>query len=230
VRLRRVTLAACEWIFGDRPLDEITDVLRRAGYDALEITGEPERDDVEELLRLGLPISGCTSNCDRPERDLAHPDRDLRSQAVAYYRGCVDLVLRLGAPAIGLVPTAEGRLGPLTSYEREWALAVEAAREVALYAAERGVGVAVEPLNRYEAYLLNRLEQALAFADEIGVPGVGITADLFHMNIEEADPAAALEQARGCTSPTRTAAASGAGTWRSRSFCHQTTPARSSSR
>jgi sugar phosphate isomerase/epimerase len=196
-----VTLAACEWIFGTRPLDEIVLVLGRARYDAIEITGEPERDDAERLLRLveqkGLRICGCTANCDRPGRDLAHPERDLRRQAVDYYCGCVDLVARLGGRTIGLVPSAEGRLAPLTSYEREWRFAVESASEVANHAAVRGVGVAVEPLNRYETFLVNRVEQALAFAQDVGVAGVGITADLFHMNIEEADPEAALERARG---------------------------------
>ena len=194
-----MTLAACEWIFGARPLEGIVGVLAHGRYDALEITGEPGRKDAERLLclvdRAGLQISGCTANCERPERDLAHPERELRQLAVGYYRGCVDLVGRLGGRTVGLIPSAEGRLAPLTSYEREWQLAVEAAREVARHAAGRGVALAVEALNRYETFLVNRVEQALAFADEVGVDGVGIAADLFHMNIEEGDPQAALEQA-----------------------------------
>lgn len=192
-------LAACEWIFGRRPLEEVLAVLRGAGFDAIELAGEPRRDDAARLPRLldraGLGVSGCTSSCDRPERDLAHPDRDLRRAAVTYFRGCVDLTAKLGGRTVGVVPSAEGRLAPLTSYAREWRLAVEAAREVALYAAERGVAVAVEPLNRYEAFLVNRVEQALAFAEEVDVAGVGIAADLFHMNIEEASSEAALRAA-----------------------------------
>jgi len=191
-------LSACEWIFERRPLDEIAAGLVAWGYEALELVGEPERKDLSLLETIvqgaGLRISGTTANtASIIGRDLAHPERDLRKQAVNYYRGCIGLATRFGAPSIGLHPSAEGRLEPVSTYEREWRFAVAAAREVAFYAGERGVFVAVEPLNRYEAFLVNRIEQALAFIDDVDVPGLGIVVDLFHMNIEEVDPAAALE-------------------------------------
>jgi len=195
-------LAACEWIFGERDLARTVGFLAAAGYDGIEIVGEPSRGDVEQLESLlestGLRVAGMTAHSQPvEERDLAHPDRDLRRLAVAYYQGCTQLAAKLGAPAIGLVPSAEGRLAPISTYRREWELAVESAREVAYFAGEQGVSVAVEPLNRYEAFLVNRVEQALAFAEQVDVVNTGIVADLFHMNIEEADPMATLGQARG---------------------------------
>ena len=102
---------------------------------------------------------------------------------------------RLGATTLGIVPSAEGRVSPISSYAEEWAHAVAAVREVALYAGEYDVRLAIEPLNRYEAFLVNRVEQACAFASEVGVDGVGVIVDLFHMNIEEADSAAAIDLA-----------------------------------
>ena len=102
---------------------------------------------------------------------------------------------RLGATTLGTVPSAEGRVSPISSYAEEWAHAVAAVREVALYAGEYDVRLAIEPLNRYEAFLVNRVEQACAFASEVGVDGVGVIVDLFHMNIEEADSAAAIDLA-----------------------------------
>jgi sugar phosphate isomerase/epimerase len=197
---KRPTLAACEWIFGDRPLGNTVAALVAAGYDALLVTGEPDRRDVDEIERLfgeaDLTIAGATSNtAGHPARDLAQPDRTLRMQAVEYYRGCIDLLERLGASTLGIVPSPEGRLGALSSYAQEWELAVEATRELALYAGERGVLLAIEPLNRYEAFLVNRVEQACAFAADVGVDGVGVIADFFHMNIEEPDMSAAIELA-----------------------------------
>jgi sugar phosphate isomerase/epimerase len=44
----------------------------------------------------------------------------------------------------------------------------------------------LEPLNRYEATFLRRVEQAVELADAIDHPRVMALADLFHMNIEEA--------------------------------------------
>ena len=50
-----------------------------------------------------------------------------------------------------------------------------------------GVRIAVEPLNRYEAYLVTSTREALEYLDAVGSPGVGMTLDLFHANIEEPD-------------------------------------------
>src|SRR5579885_1367276 len=150
-------LAACEWIFGGRSLARITATLASLGYDAIETVGDPKREDIARFDRLvsraGLRVSGLTAAADRDERDLAHPDPQMRRAAVNYYCGCVDLACRLGAHVVGVVPSAERRLAPIVGYEREWRLAVAATREVALYAAEREVALAVEPLNRYEAFL-----------------------------------------------------------------------------
>jgi D-psicose/D-tagatose/L-ribulose 3-epimerase len=55
-----------------------------------------------------------------------------------------------------------------------------------------GIISGLEPLNRFEAYLINTCEQAIAYAERIGSGGIGILFDTFHANIEERDPLAAL--------------------------------------
>jgi sugar phosphate isomerase/epimerase len=60
------------------------------------------------------------------------------------------------------------------------------------YAQKEGVELLLEPLNRYEDYLVNTLAQAAGLIADVGSPAVRIVADTYHMNIEEADPAAAL--------------------------------------
>ena len=57
---------------------------------------------------------------------------------------------------------------------------------------DAGIVAGLEPLNRFEAYLLNTIEQSIAYADRIGGEGIGILYDTFHANIEEKDPIAAL--------------------------------------
>jgi sugar phosphate isomerase/epimerase len=62
--------------------------------------------------------------------------------------------------------------------------------------AERvGVRIAVEPLNRYEGYLVTSTAEALAYLDAVGSPWVGMTLDLFHANIEEPDVQASIRSA-----------------------------------
>jgi hypothetical protein len=77
--------------------------------------------------------------------------------------------------------------------EEEWKWVVDALKEVYDYAMKCGVKMAIEPLNRYETYFLNRGDQALALAKEVG-PECGVCLDLFHMNIEEVDMFAAIRQ------------------------------------
>jgi D-psicose/D-tagatose/L-ribulose 3-epimerase len=193
-------IGVCEWIFGSRALGDTLAFLSAAGADGVEVTGEPSRDTdalTAWLAAAGLAATGTTAASRWPtdERDLAHSDADARRRAVEYYRGCVDLAVAVGAPVVGLIPGAVGRVEALTTQAQEWNHAVEGVREVALYAGERGVTLAVEAINRYETHLVNRVEQALELADETGVAGVGVIADLFHMQLEEEDPAAALERA-----------------------------------
>ena len=52
--------------------------------------------------------------------------------------------------------------------------------------------LALEPLNRFEAHLLNTCDQAIAFASRVGDANFGILYDTFHAHIEEKDPIAAL--------------------------------------
>lgn len=72
---------------------------------------------------------------------------------------------------------------------------VESLRPLADYAGQRGVRLAVEPLNRFETSLINTAEQAIEVVDRVGSPALGVLLDTFHMNIEERDPATAI---RGC--------------------------------
>jgi D-psicose/D-tagatose/L-ribulose 3-epimerase len=60
-------------------------------------------------------------------------------------------------------------------------------REVARHAAGRGVTVGIEPVNRYESFLVNTAAQALELLELISEPNVGIHLDAYHMNIEEDD-------------------------------------------
>jgi sugar phosphate isomerase/epimerase len=96
-----------------------------------------------------------------------------------------------------IVPQFGGRaslpdLSPLAAgadLERDLLLAQ--LRELAPVAVEAGVVLFLEPLNRYEAYLVNRIEQGARLAEAVGA-GVATMGDFFHMGIEETDIAAAF--------------------------------------
>jgi sugar phosphate isomerase/epimerase len=63
------------------------------------------------------------------------------------------------------------------------------------HAASVGATVLLEPLNRYEDHMVNTLETAVSLVREVGLSSVAVTADFYHMNIEETDVAASLRAA-----------------------------------
>jgi sugar phosphate isomerase/epimerase len=60
-------------------------------------------------------------------------------------------------------------------------------REVAKYAEKKDILLAIEPINRYETYLVNSVQDALCYSREVNSSHVKIMVDTFHMNIEERD-------------------------------------------
>jgi D-psicose/D-tagatose/L-ribulose 3-epimerase len=57
------------------------------------------------------------------------------------------------------------------------------------------IRLALEPLNRFEMYLLNTLAEGVRFCRQTGLPNVGLLADTHHSNIEEENPALAWQAA-----------------------------------
>ena len=79
----------------------------------------------------------------------------------------------------------------------QWRLAVENIRRAAEIAANHGVTLGIEPLNRFETDLVNTVDRGLRMIADIDRPNVGLLLDTFHMNIEEKDIPAALRRAAG---------------------------------
>jgi sugar phosphate isomerase/epimerase len=196
--LARGRFGVSAWIYGDSPLPETLGRIAAAGYDGVELPGEPDRWRPAELRRWladhGLAPVALTASCAVPatERDLAHPDPRIRSVAVDYVRRCLGLAAEIGAPLVQMLASGEPRLAPIATREAEWAWSVAGMQAASREAEQTGVGIAVEPLNRYEGYLVTSTAEALPYLDAVGSPWVGMTLDLFHANIEEPDVAASI--------------------------------------
>jgi sugar phosphate isomerase/epimerase len=81
---------------------------------------------------------------------------------------------------------------PPRTPEQDRDVLIDALAELAEHAAAEGVEIWLEPLNRYEDHMINRLEQAADICRIVGRPVLKVMADTFHMNIEEDDPAVAI--------------------------------------
>jgi len=118
--------------------------------------------------------------------------RQAASDSLKWLIECADA---LGAPVIcGPMYQTIGVFSGNGPTETELERAAEVLRGVAEYARQAGVTLAMEPLNRFECYLLNTLADGAALTDRIGHPNVGILFDTFHANIEEKDPVDAIRK------------------------------------
>ncbi len=120
------------------------------------------------------------------ERNLAAKDQSQRAKSVEYVKSVITMVSELEGEIVTLVPATVGKVVPDGTEEEEWQWVVDATKECFAHAREKGVRLAIEPLNRFETYLFNRAAQALALADAVD-PDCGVCLDAFHLNIEEED-------------------------------------------
>jgi D-psicose/D-tagatose/L-ribulose 3-epimerase len=175
--------------------------VREMGFDIIEICIEdPATIDVsrinEALKKNGLEATICGAF--GPDRDASSEDQSVRANAAKYLEACIGAAQKLGSPFVaGPMYSAVGKTRLLSRDERakQWSLAVETLKPVADYAGQRGVQLAIEPLNRFETDFINTVEQGLDFVGRIGASNVGFLLDTFHMNIEEKDIPAAIRKA-----------------------------------
>ncbi|GGJ11712.1 xylose isomerase [Alicyclobacillus cellulosilyticus] len=175
--------------------------LKRLGYEGVELRGDHLAERVQEV-KAALRESGiaATCICGGFKFGLLFPNKADREESKAQIKQLLAIAADVGAEGVIVVPIFGGPQIPdlspwKTAVELERELLVEQLAELAAYAGTQGTKVILEPLNRYETHLLNRLEQAAEICDRVGSPHMTVLADFFHMNIEEADIAASLRAA-----------------------------------
>jgi len=170
--------------------------IKEWGYDGVEPFITPDEpvnlSAVRATLdRLGLERTTCTVL--PRDASLASYDAAHRANGVAYLKKCIDRTAELGAHAIcGPMHSALGFMTGNRRTDKEWNWVVKGLRAVAARAEKRGVCLCIEPLNRFETYFLNTLEDSARLVEEVGSPNVKIHFDTFHSNIEEKHQAEAL--------------------------------------
>jgi D-psicose/D-tagatose/L-ribulose 3-epimerase len=134
---------------------------------------------------------------------LAHnnpisPVPEIRAKAVESMKALIDITKALGGHlTAGVNYAGSGCLTGKLRTKRELEWSAECMRDVADYAMERDIVIAIEPVKRFESHIINRAEQALEYIELVGRSNVGVHLDCFHMNIEEPDIPGAVELCGG---------------------------------
>ncbi len=167
----------------------LIDRAQSLGLDFIEIPlmglGDIDAQAIHKRVS-GLGFDVVTSTVLSATTDLAAEDPAIRAAGKELLIRCVDATAGMGARQLsGVIYSEHGRRPPFRPAERHWSWAAEGLRQVADHAAGLGVSIAVEPVNRYETFLVNTAAQAVTVCDMIDRPNVGIHLDTYHMNIEE---------------------------------------------
>jgi sugar phosphate isomerase/epimerase len=167
------------------------------GYDAIEVFPPgPDAPALRELSALverhKLPVAAVGTGAGWVVQKLALTQKDpaTRAKARDFIRGIIDVAGKYRAPAI--IGSMQGRFEGGVSREQALGWLGEALEDLGQHAARHQVPLLYEPLNRYETNLFNRIGDAAAWLRTLRTQNIRILADLFHMNIEEADISAAF--------------------------------------
>lgn len=183
---------AAVWVGGWSP-EQTRHALAKsaeAGYDLVELTANDpsaiDADLVRDLLaRHGLRAAaslGLTFDA-----DVNNEDPEVVRRGLVTLHAALDLVHAVGGEyLVGALHTTLGKY-PAPATARARANAAAAIRELSARAAELGVRIGLEVVNRYETNLFNTAAHALEFLDEVDHPNALVHLDTYHANIEEGD-------------------------------------------
>lgn len=163
------------------------------GYDAIELSiNDPEHLNRKELLSLirdnQLQVSAIATGRAFLEDGLSliDPDEEVRIRCRERIKDQIRLASLLDCKAViigGIRGKTLMREEKVRKEQVEGALAC--VRDCAQFAAQCGVVLPIEPINRYETDFINTLAEAIEFIDQVGQENVRLLIDTFHMNIEE---------------------------------------------
>lgn len=182
-------------------LQQKWDFARDAGFDAIELRAKGDLHFQERLPELrGAQRDGVVmpTVCVDMLHFFGAFDADQRRDAIVQLKSQLSVIAELGGlgaqtPAsYGMFSRRLPPFEPPRGAEEERAVLLEGLTELGEHARREGVSLFLEPLNRYEDHMVNRLDQAAELIRAVGLDSVRIGIDSYHMNIEEADPAGAI--------------------------------------
>ncbi len=197
-------LACQEHLIPGTTLIEKWENVSSAGFDGIELRGHGDfqfRERLPELQAARTAGVVMPSVCVIMDHFIGDFDEARRRDAIENMRSLLSVIAEIGGYG-AITPAAYGmfslRLPPFKpprTPEEDRQVLIEGLSELGEHAAQAGVHLLFEPLNRYEDHMVHTLAEAVDLCREVGLPSVRVMADFFHMNIEEQDLAAAIRDA-----------------------------------
>lgn len=197
-------ISSCSANYGYADLFKVADRLAALGYDGIEITAmyhcipketsaARRREIREQIKALGLEISGLHYIFE-PGTSMVSDNEAERRQVIEHARSIIELSHDLECSMVVVGGSKQRSVPAGMSREIGIRRVVDTFADIARHAEKLGVTACFEAHNRYKSNVGNTLAECGKYIDEINSPSMKIAGDTYHMNIEEASLADAIEQ------------------------------------
>ena len=115
---------------------------------------------------------------------FTHPDAAMRERVIDLFKGLIRLAKDFGQ--LVNVGRTRGFIAEGQTRQAAEQLFIDTARRICDFAADDGVSIIIEPVNRYEINFVNNLDEGAHLLAKVGRDNLGLMPDVFHMNIEDA--------------------------------------------
>lgn len=198
-------IACQEQLIPGGSLEEKFETAQKWGFDSIELRGKGEGHFKSRLPELKRALDNgvqMKSLCVEMLHFVCDFDSDLRADALVQMTQQLETFAEVGGRVV-VTPASYGlfsrRLPPFIPprlEQEDQEILLESFGILAEKAEAAGILIAIEPLNRYEDYLINTIADAVKLIEKLGSRSLKICADTYHMNIEESDPLASLRHAK----------------------------------
>jgi D-psicose/D-tagatose/L-ribulose 3-epimerase len=143
----------------------------------LKLKTEAEVQNIDLTISLGLT----------PDQDIGSPIRAEREAGKSLLKQTAVAMRKAGISDVsGILYCAwNGKINSYDEKSERWDNSIASMKEISKVFEDNGVYINVEVANRFENYLINTCDEALAYLDQVESEHVGLHLDTFHMNIEE---------------------------------------------
>lgn len=188
-------IAAQESTLEGDTLEEKFAFAQSVGFEGIELSGKGggvfagRVDELRAARDAGVVMPSAVVHMDHFIGDF---DERLRRDATEELKVLLSTIVEAGGRgvvtphAFGLFSRALPPFTPPQSDEKTRDDLLDALGEVAEHAVSVGAVAYLEPLNRFEDFVINTLADAAWYVEQIDSPGLAVVADTFHMSIEEA--------------------------------------------
>ncbi len=170
-------------------LKPILDRLKKIGYDGAEFfVGS---DDISAYKRIGehcknIGLEVTTVSVLSPEENLVSAEASIRTKGLEKIKWIIDRSHDLGSQVLcGPYHSAFATFSKAAPQEIEFSRSAEILHQAGDYAAQAGILLTPESLNRFECYLCNTMEQLSYLVNKVDHPNVKAMFDTHHANMEE---------------------------------------------